>query len=238
MDGFALVNETSDTQITWDVIQKAARALALQQAQVADWWQLDALPVAASQTEMAAPADFIVAKIVNVLDDPNALAYHTIGANGRPLILIGWNIIKANGGDLYGPTGLTAAASHELVETRVDPYCGFLVDMPDGKTTTVLEACDWVQGDAYANADEPDVHVSNFVGPRAFKAGETSGLDYMERLTAAFTMSTGGYMSVRVGGQGAEWTDSFAAKPEHGGMPEWLRTAKRCAGSRYSMRRR
>src|SRR6267142_682627 len=96
MKSFCLVNESTDPEITHDVVLAMAGTLAKQQCRLASFWQRTPLGVAMADTAAAMPADpeIVLAKFVDVLDDPQSLAYHTFV--NRPVILIGVQIIKAN----------------------------------------------------------------------------------------------------------------------------------------------
>jgi hypothetical protein len=239
MKSFCLVNESSDPAITPDVVLAMAGTMAKQQVRLASFWQRNPMGVAMADTEAAVPSDpeIVLAKFVDVLADPNALAYHTSAPDGRPLILIGVQIVKANvaaGADwLKGPDSLLTAASHELVETFVDPYCDWWWDL-DGATEIPLEASDVVQGDAYE--EDPGLFVSNFVGPRYFSRLATGPYDAMGLVTVPGQLRAGGYQIRRVGGPAGASSNVFGALPHEGGMPEWKRIAKSLPGTRAHKR--
>lgn len=235
MRGFALINESSHEEITDGVLLSHAAALQAQLIELADWWERRPLNVSTASSAKAVPIDvgIVIVSYVDELLEKEALAYHSVDQHGRPRIYVGADIVLSNGGTLSGPNGLSCAASHEICETTVDPYCSFLVDMPESGVMTPIEVCDWVQGDSYAIGD---THVSNFVGPRAFSVGSAGPYDRMSLLMAPFTMRPGGYWSIRHGGPGEPWSSVFGAATDQGGMPHWQRAAKYAFGTRRSRR--
>jgi hypothetical protein len=154
---------------------------------------------------------------------PDALAYHTTDARGRPKLVIGWGVVKSNGGTPYtGALSLSATLSHEVLETIIDPYVNFWADL-DADHEVALEVCDPVEGDSY---EIDGVAVSNFVGPRWFSDGK-GPYDFMGRLTAPRTMSPGGYMVLRKGGPSGSTSQVYGNE-----MPNWKRTLKAKYGRR------
>ena len=132
-----------------------------------------------------------VAHVQGRANVPHALAYHTVIAAGKPMIVVGLDVCKAAG------VSWTSAASHEAVETACDPNCdrhalGEIGEV-DGLVLVDREACDPVQGDTYVI---DDVELSNFVLPAWFHRRRQAGkLDYLGKLSAPFTIAPGGYVS-------------------------------------------
>lgn len=238
MRGYALVNETGVSAFTPDLMREAARVLAVQRVELADWWERRPLPVSVADSIASVPIDpgIVIVHTLMTLDDPEALAYHTKDQHGRKIIRVGWGIIKANGGTLTGPNSWLTAASHELCETDVDPDCGDMIDLPDGSAEIPKEVCDPVQGDSYESEPGSGLYLSNFVGPRWFNDGSDGPYDQMGMCTRTFELRPGGYLSKRVGGPGGAWNDVFGAHPAAGGMPQWQRDAKLRAGTRHQLR--
>jgi hypothetical protein len=239
MKTFVLVNESTDPAITSDVVVAMAGTMAKQQVRLASYWQRNPMGVAMADTEAAVPADpeIVLAKFVDVLTDKQSLAYHTNTPDGRPLILIGVQIVKTNvatGADwINGPDSLLTATSHELIETFVDPYCDWWWDM-DGATEIPLEAADVVQGDSYE--EDKGLFVQNFVGPRYFSGLGTGPYDAMGLVMRPGEVRMGGYQIRRVGGPGGARSNFFGALAHEGGMPEWKRIAKGLPGTRAAKR--
>lgn len=231
MDGFVLVNECTHPDLTKDKVLAMTAALGFQQAELASWWQRRTLLVLQADTEAAAPTGdgWTLAKIVDQLDDPEALAYHTT-QNGRPLILIGANVILASaakGSDwILGPTGLLPATSHELGETAVDPYCDWVAPF-DATSWLPIEVCDSVEGDTYA-IPAGGAYLSNFVGPRYFSSGP-GPYDRMGLCTSPRELRPGGYQQRIVGGPAGATSTVWG--PD---MPLWKRLAKTKPGTRFA----
>ncbi len=85
--------------------------------------------------------------------------------------------------------------SHEVLEEMGDPTCDVYVAMPGGKETA-KEACDAVEGDVYMM---DGVQLSNYLQPTWFGIQQDGNqeFDRLGKLSAAFTMTDGGYMIVR-----------------------------------------
>jgi hypothetical protein len=238
MRGFVLVNESSDAAVTKDVVTKMGALLARQQIELADAWQRLPLEVLEADTEASAPTDpgWVLVKLVDTLPDANALAYHTTLADGRPAVLVGVQIVKSNAPEgsnwLTGPDSLLTATSHELCECAVNPYCEDYWPL-DSVTWIPKEVCDPVQGDSYELDKGSGLFVSNFVGPRYFSSS-AGPYDRMQLVTAPGQLRPGGYQSRSNGNPSSPATNVFGARVEDGGMAEWKRKAKACAGSRAS----
>jgi hypothetical protein len=160
-------------------------------------------------------AEVITAVIVDDLDDPGALGYHS-AILGRPFIKVLAQDVDA--------TGITL--SHEIPEALIDPPADDWWTMPNG-TKVAAEVCDPVEGDSYTisvqlieGGELRKVFVSNYVLPEWMGAPTNPGnggfgFDRMGRLSAPFSMSPGGYMVV----EDANGNDSnvFARRVRHGG---------------------
>lgn len=237
MRTYVMINESSESLIPRDHFLVMTGLLARQQVEVADWWQRMPMSVLEADGEAAAPKDdgCILVKAVDTLSDPNALAEHTT-VNGRPVVLIGVQIIKSNapsGSDwITGPDSFLTAASHELCETLVNPYCEDYWPL-DGVTWIPKEVCDPVQGDSYELDKGSGLFLSNFVGPRYFSSG-AGPYDRMGLVTAPGQLRPGGYQSRSNGNPSSPSTNVFGAEAHLGGMAEWKRRAKACKGTRSS----
>jgi hypothetical protein len=117
--------------------------------------------------------------------------------------------VLSNGGTVlvYNPSNpsqytVSATMSHELMEMFGDRFAGTFSYGPQNSSGSNLycnELCDPVEDNSYAIAvDGYQVAVSNFVFPSFFNPQATLKLnapfDYMNKLTAPFTMTAGGYM--------------------------------------------
>lgn len=215
---FALINETTDPQITSTILVGIAEALAVQsQRDVAPWWEtvadeFDVFPSLGQVPLNTANQKISIFHLVDAIPEaPDALAYHTVDSLGRPMLKLGWNAIRAAGGTMIkGGVSLSSAMSHEAIETRVNPFVRGWEDMNDGVTEVAREACDPVESDSY---EVDGVAMSNFVGPRWFSDSE-GPYDFMGTCKAPFTMSSngGGYMVLRTGGPAGETKEVFGDK--------------------------
>ena len=234
MKGYALLSTSTDANITKALRQQMASAFVKHAAQVGFAWQRTPLDVIVCDSLAAVPEGYVPSTIQDQLDDPQALAYHSVDAQGRPYILIGWGIVKANGGQLLtGPDSLSSTIGHEHDEAEIDPYCDDWWDLPDGTGEIPKEVCDSVQGDVYTL---DGVAVPNFLWPRYFSA-EDGQLDQLGLVTVHGGLRPGGYFSVRTGGPAGTSANRFGAEAHAGGMPLWLRDAKARSGSRGSIRK-
>lgn len=94
------------------------------------------------------------------------------------------------------------AGSHECCEESADPDCSQYKPMPGGTNEIALEACDPVEADSYLQDatignETRQIPVSNYVLPSYFDPNGQHPFDRMGKLTAPFTMTSGGYMIVR-----------------------------------------
>jgi len=234
MKGYVLIDETGGKfpDLTREKLLTLAAALAAQQVELAAWWQRTELTVIHADSEAAAPQDdgWTFMKAVPVLDDPDALAYHT-EINGRPLILMGAQIIQANtpaGSDwVLGPSSFATATSHEGCETTCNPYVDFYAPW-DGDTWVPLEVCDPTEGDTYKDAAR-GVYLSNFVGPRWFSDGP-GPYDRMGVMRGPREVRAAGYVQKLIGGPAGASSTFWGAA-----YPAWKRIAKRKAGTRHAM---
>lgn len=196
MDTFAIVNESTDSQLTHELLLRGAVALQKQsELHFAPLWKQSPSTVIVANSEDIQTADVHVTRIVDSIPEaPGALAYHTVDEEGRPLLVIGWDAIKSQGGDIWA--AFWSAISHEICEERGNPYVNLNVDMPDNTHDTALEACDWTQGDLY----DLDGHkMSNFVTPEFFNTAATAGtsLDFMGVCKTPLTVRPQGYCVLR-----------------------------------------
>lgn len=214
------------TQVSDADIAKAAAACNKQLAQhVAPAHGLVPVPVVFSATP---PTGARVITVMDTLDDPQALGYHTEQAGDLVWGVVGTKAAMAQGAKaLVGPYAISSILSHEVIEMFVDPWCGGWFDNGHG-LLIALEIGDPVENDFYmidVGAGSM-VAVSNFVTAEWFNSQAAKGdrFDYMGRLTKPFTMTRGGY-----------WVQSKAGRASQKfgeGMPDWRRTAKQAEFSR------
>lgn len=135
-------------------------------------------------------------------DQPGALAYHDLTADGFPLAKVFVKTTLA-GGDLVSVT-----ASHELAEMLVDPGCNLMTTGPDAKTMYAYENCDPVEE---LNFPVNGIPMSNFVYPSYFEAFRKMGstqFDRMGKVKKPFQILAGGYQSVFKNGR---WSEIFGS---------------------------
>ena len=153
--------------------------------------------------------------VVGIFDNPTiagALGYHSEDND----VIDGFIFVDPvldNGGvvlyDTNNPQNVSVSSvlSHEVLEMFGDRFATFWADgpsIPQG-SQYALELCDPVEADSYTvtvvvNTVSHTVSVSNFVFPSWFNPQATQAanapFDYLKRLTAPFTMTSGGYMIV------------------------------------------
>jgi len=173
------------------------------------------------------------ASYVDLLDDSDvadALGYHDETDEGSPYGKVFVGDIMRNGGNLAsGPNSISVTASHEILEMAVDSAANVWADDYKSGYSYALEACDAVEGDSY---EIDGVSVSNFVLPAWFdpRAPSVARFDWLEKLSAPFSMTAGGYMIRRnpaTGEVSNVWGEKF---------PEWKKKIKLMSSSR-AMRR-
>ena len=163
---------------------------------------------------------------------PGASAYHDINGQGVPVAFCAVTTC----GSLYGPTGVSVDASHEILETAGDEGCNQLAD--DGKGTLhAREMCDAVEVQTYGYtcADGTIVQLSNFVLRAWFDPNAAGPYDYMSGAGIAGAVTPPGPMQTAPspGGQGnyqitcpsstSEETETFGVRML--GMPRKLSKA-------------
>lgn len=211
MPQFAVLSASvrlSDTDVAFMV-----EACNQQAQECADAWGHTRMPVAfyASVNDLPSP-ECIGVVIVDDLDDPGALGYHSAVA-GLPFARVLAQDVA----------GTAVTLSHEVLETLVDPSANDWWTMPNG-TKTAAEVCDPVEGDSYLEpvtlgaegaTETRSVPVSNYVLPKWKTPGLPGPFDRMGKLTAPWGMTPGGYMVV----EDANGNDSdvFARRVRHGG---------------------
>ena len=148
--------------------------------------------------------------------------------DGRPMVKIGTGTILENSGTLItGSLSVSSAISHEICESKKDPYCSFYSTWSSPEKKVSLEVCDPVEGDFYniSVSDGSLIAVSNFVGVRWFDANGEGPYDFMGKISAPLTMSPGGYLAFDDG------TQIYGDL-----MPEWKRQQKRLFSRRTPWR--
>jgi hypothetical protein len=216
------------TQVTDSQVRSMVVACAKQIAtQVAPAHGMLSAPVAFLAKGTTLPTSARVITVMDELDDPQALGYHTIDGSEHIWGVVGTKVAMAQGAKaLTGPHSISSILSHEVCEAFVDPYCGGWFDNGHG-LLVAYEIGDPVENDTYLI---DGIAVSNFVTAEWFdaNAAKTDRFDFMGHLKAPFTMSKGGY-----------WVQSKAGKQSQKfgeDMPDWRRLAKKAQFSRGGRR--
>jgi hypothetical protein len=171
-----------------------------------------------------------VASMLDNSTQAGALGYHEED-NDKVDAFIFAEPVLSNGGtilnfDPSNPSQYTVSAtlSHEICEMIGDRFSGGFSQGPQISAGNLYcqELCDPVENDSYGIAvDGYSVSVSNFVFPSWFNPEATSinlPFDYLNKLTAPFTMDAGGYMIVAsLTGEG----EVFAKQVFGEKMPQW-----------------
>lgn len=144
--------------------------------------------------------------VVNMLDNSTqagALGYHSLDNDLVDAFIFSAPVLQ-NGGAvmLYtSPTQylVSSTLSHEVCEMIGDRYANGFSLGADNATLYCQELCDPVEDGTYAiTVAGQQIGVSNFVFPSWFnpeaKTPQNLPFDYMNSLTAPFTMTTGGYI--------------------------------------------
>jgi hypothetical protein len=174
---------------------------------------------------------------VNIMDNSTvagALGYHAEDSGKVDAFIFCQPVLSNGGVVLHDPTNpqnvsVSSVLSHEVCEMVGDRYAGFWSDGPATPQGSeyALELCDAVEGDSYeidvvSGGTTTKVSVSNFVFPSWFNPQATSPqnlpFDYLKKLSAPFTMTTGGYIILRKSGKVSQ---IFGAK-----FPEWKKSVK------------
>lgn len=174
-------------------------------------------------------ADVSFEVAADIKEAPDAIAFHSVDAQGRPYCKVGWAVCLhvANGDPVAALDVLSSAISHECIEAQEDPYVRSWSDF-DGTQEIANEYADPVEGDSYriSVSSGASMAVSNFVTDRYFSDGP-GPYDFLSKLTAPRTMSPGGYMVLRTGGPSGTTNQVYGDA-----MPQWKRYAK----AKYSRR--
>ncbi len=126
--------------------------------------------------------------ILDTSDQAGALGYHKVDKFLSP---VGFVFAKTTQDD--GETW-QSCASHELLEQLADPwvFSTVLALWRGNITLLALEVCDPVESDVYKI---DGVEMSNFVLPNWFEKQGQSPVDFLRKLRAPLTLTSGGYQS-------------------------------------------
>jgi len=166
-------------------------------------------------------------------DQPGALGYHDLTAEGLPLGKV------FAGTDIQNGLQWTITASHELLEMLADPDIDLTAFVqPDDQTGRIYayEVCDACEADNYGYAINGTM-VSDFVFPAWFESFRTPGstqFDKRNQIQKPFDLLPGGYIGIFDVTSGTGWTQLTAA---HGRHAKGTRPERARVGSRRERRR-
>lgn len=170
--------------------------------------------------------------ILDNADQAGTLGYHDRMPDGRPYSKVFARTVRENGGDMFGPSGVSVTLSHECLEMLGDAAANVWCQAADGYLYA-QEACDAVEADAYpmfVDSGHTAVYVSNYVLPAFFDAGASGPYDRMKRLTAPFQTGSGGYQ--------IRYKDSRVTQVYGAEYAEWRKPGKTHAAARTARRYR
>jgi hypothetical protein len=213
------------SQVTDAQVQAMTAACAKQIAQhvAPAHYVLPAPVLYLARNAPALPTQARIITVMDDLDDPQALGYHTEDGADHIWGVVGTKAAMSQGAKaLTGAYSISSILSHEVGEMFMDPFCSGWYDSGKGYLVAA-EIGDPVQSDFYLI---DGVAVSNFVCGAWFNpmAAKTDKFDWMGNLKAPFTMSRGGYWVQLKGGK---VTQKFGTQ-----MPKWLREVKMSSESR------
>jgi hypothetical protein len=153
------------------------------------------------------PGASILNLVDNIPEAPDAMGYHSENSDGSFFGNIGVKTVP--GTVLTGRDSVSTVVSHEAIELYGDATVNRWADS-DGGMSYPVELCDAVQSGFYAING---VSVSNFLLPAWFDNFKTSPaqFDYLNTLSAPFTLAPQGYTVVR--NQGTGETQVWGEKP-------------------------
>jgi hypothetical protein len=231
--GLAPVDNTiyvanQSTQVTDSQVQSMAVACSKQLAiHVAPAHRMLTVPVTFLARGTVLPTAARVITVMDTLDDPQALGYHTESPGERIWGVVGTAAAMKQGAKaLTGPYSISSILSHEAIELFADARINLWADTGRG-TQIAVELCDPVENDSYLI---DGIAVSNFVGPAWFDhlAAKGDAFDYLGKLTKPFSMSKAGYWVEMKAGK---VTQRFGYE-----MLEWRRLQKMSEFSRAGRR--
>lgn len=200
----AVINES--TMVTNAQCQTMCQAIQVQlDLHVLPAWNMKAGTIKFYADKTKVPG---YAWVVNMLDNSTqagALGYHSLDNDLIDAFIFAAPVLQ-NGGAVmvYNPANpgqylVSSTLSHEVCEMVGDRYAnGFSVGA-DNSTLYCQELCDPVEDGTYSvTVGGQAIGLSNFVFPSWFNPEAKNPLnapfDYMNKLTAPMTMTSGGYM--------------------------------------------
>jgi hypothetical protein len=179
-------------------------------------------PVQLYNTDVATPTD----RQLLYLDDgdtASALGYHDLTKNGQPVSCVFVKTTLANN------QLVSVAASRELFQMVIDPAANLWAEAADG-TEYAYEISDPVEEDTFL---VDGIEMTNFVHPswfQPFMHPPGTKFDHLGLLRAPFTMTKGGYVTVKKGDRVSEVFGSkakerrFANEDRYGRRSEYRKS--------------
>jgi len=161
-------------------------------------------PVKLYNTRVARPSDWQLL----YFDDANSarhLGYHALTVKGQPISKVFVKTILAD------KQLVSVTACHELFEMVIDPIANLWAEQIDG-TQYAYEVCDPVEEDTFP---VDGIEMVNFLHPSWFEPFEHpkgTKFDHLELLAKPFSMTKGGYATVRKKNKVTEVCGSAAKK--------------------------
>jgi hypothetical protein len=226
----AVINQS--TLVTNDEVNTMCEAIQIQlDLHVLPAWNMKSGAIKFYADATKVPGYAWVVTMMDNATQAGALGYHSED-NDKIDAFIFAQPVLSNGGVVmvFDPTNpsqytVSATLSHEVCEMVGDRYAGGFSQGPQVTAGNLYcqELCDPVENDSYGIAvGTTTVSVSNFVFPSWFNpeavVPQNMPFDYLGKLTAPFTMTTGGYMIVATISNEGQVTGRHVFGEE---MPEW-----------------
>lgn len=200
----AILNES--TVLEDSAFPPVVAALQKQVADIAGEWGADAELVFVPKGHKPPRGAWQLGHFDNA-DQADALGYHDVTAQGRPLGKVFVKTTQSEGGIW------TVTASHELAEMLVDPSINRVAtrETRGGMRLYALEVSDAVEDDALGYVIDRVV-VSDFVTPEWFDpyATHTRATSFRKHVRGAFTLAAGGYIGFYDVTGGSGWQQEVA----------------------------
>lgn len=211
----AVINQS--TLVTNDQVNTMCQAIQVQlDLHVLPAWNMKAGTIKFYANAATVPGYAWVVSMLDNSTQAGALGYHSLDSDKVDAFIFAEPVLS-NGGTalVFNPANpgqytVSATLSHEVCEMVGDRYAnGFSVGPQiSAGNLYAQELCDPVENDSYGiMVGTTNVAVSNFVFPSWFNPEATVALnmpfDYLNKLSAPYTMDAGGYMIVAsIGNEG------------------------------------
>lgn len=181
------------------VLSNIAEAVGSQVSEefAAEWGAQASIRVGADADDIQ-PGEWAYLFVGKLPDAPDASAYHDV-TKGVPFAICAISTCT----DLYGPSGVGADVSHELLETAGDEGANLFANDNNG-SLHAMEMCDAVEVQAYPKtcSDGTIVQVSNWLLRPWFVPGGEGPYDYMTMAGLPGAVAPPGPMLTAVGNGG------------------------------------